>query len=117
MIKGALEAVQLGDRAVSDVDRAVEHHVSHPLRVGVGVERTNHGAVREAQIVDLAVSDQAPEQIKITNSVRGRDVLQQGSQTSRARPAERLRSAITVFQLRIVIGRGIQGQIVIKSCL
>ena len=62
------------DRVGIGVDGAVEDHRAHVLRVGLGVQRPDPGAVRVPEVGQLLVAERGPHRVEILCHACGSDV-------------------------------------------
>ena len=73
-----LGLVDIGlDRISVGIDRTVEDHRPHLVRVGLGVGGADPGPVGEAEIIQLVVSDRGTKRIEILGDAGGPDIREE----------------------------------------
>ena len=75
MAERPLKAIHLIDLGLGiDVDRAIEDHPANSLWEQFRIERADPGAVRRPEVIDLGITYQVAQQIKIAYGLDGRNV-------------------------------------------
>ena len=106
-VSAVLEAESLRQRSLCvrqrRIHRAVEHHRAHARWIVVRVERTEVGAVREAEIGDTLVAESGAYRVHVADRVQCGDVPEQAATAACATGRERLRLVDVLLYFRGVV--------------